>query len=87
VRDFGTVDPTDALIEEAARFQQIGKAFHEARVSECFSFDGLCNEVALRVARRFDTGDMPYADADAAMNMLWLLMTERAVKEPGSCLR
>lgn len=86
VRGFGTVDPIDALIEEAARSQQIGNAFHEARVSERLSFDGLCNEVALRVARRFDNDEMPYADADVAMNLLWLLMTERAVNEPGAAL-
>jgi hypothetical protein len=80
------VDPIDVLIEQAAESRLIDAAFDEVRDGGRFSFNGLCNEVALRVARRFDDGRMPYEDADAVMNMLWLVMTKRAVEEPGLAL-
>lgn len=45
--------------------------FRELLTSTGLQFDECCNQVALRVARQFDSGDLSYNDGDAAMNVVW----------------
>jgi hypothetical protein len=46
------------------------------------SFERVTNEMALIIARRFDSGAMPYEQADRAVNRIWRAMVEYANEHP-----
>jgi hypothetical protein len=62
-------DVVDSLIE---RLKTRGELFDEETARPtALSFKSLCNEVGLRVALRFNSGTMSWADGDEVMNNVW----------------
>jgi len=70
------MDALERIIQQA-RSGRINRADAEFFCStEGITPDDLYNRIALIVAERFYSGTLPYADGDAAMNALFVLMMD-----------